>query len=156
MKRILVLTMVAVTAFTTYQASGLSEALSVPKIHFPKGYATNRAEQITAVLRDPRFKYLNGLTSYWPPEWPTTLVYDGNAEKLHSFIAALRGVSGITVRLTFSRDLAKETGSALSAGSWWVKYSHTAPDTITVRINLAAETLGGDKFELELPKEGGG
>jgi hypothetical protein len=105
------------------------------------------------VLRSKEFKYLNGLTSYWPPEWPTTLVYDGNAEKLHAFIAALNKVGGVTVRLTFSRDLSKETGSALSAGSWWVKYSHTTPDTITVRINLAAESLGRDQFELRLPKK---
>ena len=56
------------------------------------------------------------------------------------------------MRLTFSRDLSKETGSALQAGSWWVIYSHTMPDTVTVRINLAAPSLGGNKFELRLPK----
>ena len=56
------------------------------------------------------------------------------------------------MRLTFSADLAKETGSALQAGSWWVKYAHTTPDTITVRVNLAADALGRDKFELRLPK----
>jgi hypothetical protein len=71
---------------------------------------------------------------------------------LTTFLAALNEVKGMRVRLTFSSDLSKETGSALQAGSWWVKYSHTMPDTITVRINLGAQSLGGDKIELRLPK----
>jgi hypothetical protein len=80
------------------------------------------------------------------------LVYDGDQQALAEFLAALNEVRGISVRLTFSIDLSKETGSALQAGSWWVKYGHTTPDTLTVRINLAAETLGRDRFELRLPK----
>jgi hypothetical protein len=58
----------------------------------------------------------------------------------------------MSVRLTFSSDLSKETGSALQAGSWWVIYSHTMPDTITVRVNLAAQSWSGGQFELRLPK----
>ena len=105
-----------------------------------------------SVLRSDRFKYLGGLTSYWEPEWSTTLVYEGDGKALAAFLAALNEVKGMNVRLTFSADLSKETGSALQAGSWWVKYSHTMPNTITVRINLAAEALGRDRFELKLPK----
>jgi hypothetical protein len=92
------------------------------------------------------------LTGFWEPEFSTTLVYGGDAEALNDLLAAMNRVAGVNVRITFSKDLAKETGSALSAGSWWVKYSHTMPDTITVRINLAAEGFSGDKFELKLPK----
>lgn len=127
-------------------------SLPQPEIYFPKGYDTNRAAQVDAVLRSDQFKYLGGLVSYWEPEWSTTLVYDGDAQALSEFLAALNKVHGISVRLTFSSDLSKETGSALQAGSWWVKYSHTMPDTITVRVNLAAAALGGDKFALRLPK----
>ena len=105
-----------------------------------------------SVLRSDKVKYLGGLVSYWEPEFSTTLVYDGDAQALTTFLAALNEVHGISVRLTFSNDLSKETGSALQAGSWWVEYSHKMPDTVTVRINLAAETLGRDKFELRLPK----
>ncbi len=130
----------------------LSVDLPQPGIFFPKGYDTNRADRILSVLRSNQFKYLGGLTSYWEPEWSTTLVYEGNAGDLNRFLLALNGVQGVTVRLTFSRDLARETGSALRAGSWWVIYSHTAPDAFTVRINLAAESLGRDKFALTLPK----
>jgi len=139
-------------ATTIHFAFALSRSLPQPEIFFPKSYDTNRAEQLHSILRSDRFKYLGGLTSYWEPEWSTTLVYAGDGQALTTFLGALNEVKGISVRLTFSSDLSKETGSALQAGSWWVVYSHTMPDTITVRINLAAESLGRDKFELRLPK----
>jgi len=139
-------------AMTIQSAFGLSMSLPRPDIYFPKDYDTNRAQQVESVLGSDKFKYLGGLVSYWEPEFSTTLVYDGDARSLATFLAALNEVHGISVRLTFSNDLSKETGSALQAGSWWVKYSHTMPDTLTVRINLAAAALGGDKFELRLPK----
>lgn len=141
-----------VVAVAVLPALALSRSLPEPEIFFPKDYDTNRAEQVHSVLRSEKLKYLGGLVSYWEPEWSTTLVYDGDGQALTAFLAALNGVSGITVRLTFSNDLSKETGSALQAGSWWVTYSHTMPDTVTVRLNLAAEALGRDKFELRLPK----
>jgi hypothetical protein len=139
-------------AMASYSAFGLSRSLPQPEILFPIGYDTNRAEQVHSVLRAERFKYLGGLVSYWEPEWATTLVYEGDAQSLSAFLAALNEVQGVTVRLTFSSDLAKETGRALLAGSGWVMYSHTQPNTITVRVNLAAEALGREKFELRLPK----
>jgi hypothetical protein len=142
----------AVFILNAHGALALSRSLAEPEIFFPKNHDKDRAAQVHSVLRSEEFKYLGGLVSYWEPEWSTTLVYDGDGETLTAFLAALNEVKGITVRLTFSPDLSKETGSALQAGSWWVKYSHTAPNTVTVRINLAAETLGGDAFELRLPK----
>ena len=153
MKRNTVLTLVAVAlAATGHCAFGLSLRLSQPGIFFPQGYDTNRADQVLSVLRSDQFKYLGGLTSYWEPKWATTLVYAGDGQALTAFVAALNEVKGMSVRLTFSSDLSKETGSALQAGSWRVIYSHTMPDTITVRINLAAVALGRDKFALKLPK----
>jgi len=137
---------------TVHLASALSRSLPEPEIYFPKDYDTNQADVVHSVLRSDRFKYLGGSVSYWQPEWSTTLVYDGDGKSLNALLAALNEVSGISVRVTFSADLAKETGSALLAGSWWVTYSHTMPDTITVRINLAAEALGREKLELRLPK----
>jgi len=153
MKRNIALTLVAVALTATGKcAFGLSLSLPQPGIFFPQGYDTNRANQVLSVLRSAKFKYFGGLTSYWEPEWSTTLVYEGDGPALTTFLAALNEVKGMRVRLTFSSDLSKETGSALQAGSWWVIYSHTMPDTITVRINLAAQSLGSGKFELRLPK----
>jgi hypothetical protein len=153
MKRNIALMLVAATlAAAGNCAFGLSLSLPEPQIFFPQGYDTNRANQVLSVLRSDKFKYLGGLTSYWEPDFYTTLVYEGDGRALTAFLAALNEVKGMSVRLTFSSDLSKETGSALQAGSWWVIYSHTMPDTITVRINLAAQSFGGDKFELRLPK----
>jgi hypothetical protein len=153
LKRSLTFTLAALAVVAALDvAFGLSRSLPQPEIYFPKGYDTNRAEQIHSVLRSEKLKYLDGLVSYWGPEWFTTLVYDGDALALSGFLAALNEVRGITVRLTFSRDLSKETGSALQAGSWWVIYSHTAPDTVTVRVNLAAQTLGGRQIRVEITK----
>ena len=153
--RLIIPTLVAVTLTAAVQfAFGLSLVLSHPTIFFPTGYDTNRAEQVNSVLGSDRFKYLGGLAGLGdfgePPD--TTLVYSGDAESLTAFLAALNEIKGISVHLTFSSDLSKETGSTVRGGSWWVKYSHAAPDTVTVRINLAAESLGRDKVELVLPK----
>ena len=133
-------------------AGALSESLRHPKIFFAKNFDTNRAEQIHAVLRSEQFNYIDGMTSYWEPKWSTTLVYAGNAEALNVFIVALNELPGMAVHLTFSPDLSKETGSVLRAGSWWLKYSHTTPNTLTVRINLGAEALAPGKLELTLPQ----
>jgi hypothetical protein len=147
----LAVVLVAVT-WAAEPASGLSEYLARPSIFFPRDYPTNRAQQILSVVSSGKFKYLGGLTSYWEPKFSTTLVYEGEGKTLTAFLEALNRIDGVKVRLTFSGDLSKETGSALQAGSWWVIYSHTAPDTITVRVNLAAASLGRDNFELSLPK----
>ena len=67
---------------------------------------------------------------------------------MQAFLAALRKVEGFGVKVTSSRDLAKETGSALVAGSWWVIYRHTTPDTVEVRVNRAAKELNVEKLDL--------
>lgn len=128
----------------------LSVAHESPEIFYTKTFDKKTAKAIDAVLTDKQFHYLNGLTSYWEPKFETTLVYDGDAASLNHFIARMSAVDGIRVHLTFSHDLSKETGSALSAGSWWVMYSHVTPDVVTIRINLAAPKLAN--LEITLPE----
>ena len=153
MNRISLLAIIALALATTaHRVSALSETLHRPKIFWPKNHNGVIAAQVHQVLNSDKFKYLEGMTSYWEPKWPTTLAYDGDAQALSAFIKALNEVQGITVRLTFSMDLSKESRGSLAAGSWWVEYAHTTPDTLTIRINLAAETLGREKLELTLPK----
>lgn len=135
-----------------WSAHALSLALRAPQIFFPKGYDEARTKAISQALADKRFKFVDGLQSFWPPEWPTTLVYEGDAKSLHAFLDALRGLKGTGLRVTFSPDLSKECGTGHSAGSWWVKYSHTAPDTLTVRVNLAAFKGKEAEFELWLAR----
>jgi hypothetical protein len=88
------------------------------------------------------------LISYWEPAWSTTLVYGGNTKTLNDFLGELRQIPGFHVKVTLARDLSKETGSALQAGSWWVKYSHVTPDTLTVRVNLASAEINLEQLEL--------
>jgi hypothetical protein len=133
--------LLALTLLPLAPASALSLMRSSPEIHFPANHDPARAERIHTALRAEALRYLGGLTSFWEPEWATVLTYDGDAAALNSLIAALHKIPGLKLRLTFSPDLAKETGSALQAGTFWVTYSHTAPDTLTLRINLAAEKM---------------
>ena len=129
------------------QLFALSESLRAPSIFFPKGYDTNRAERILSVLRQTNHcEYLTGLTSYWEPEFSTTLVYSGEPSALKEFLNKLDAINGIRVHITYSDDLSKETGSALQAGSWWVKYSHTKPNSIVIRINRAAKGFEHESF----------
>jgi hypothetical protein len=127
----------------------LSLARTVPEIHFPAGHDAARAERIHTVLRADALRYLGGLTSFWEPKWATTLVYGGDAAALNALLAQLHRIPGLKLRVTFSPDLAKESGSGHPTGAFWVVYSHTAPDTLTVRINLAAEEM--KDLALDLP-----
>ena len=154
-RRLIIPTLVAVTLTAAVQfAFGMHMVLHGPTLFFPSGYDTNRSEQVKSVLGSDRFKFLGG--DAWDNDFGqppgAILVYGGDSRSLTAFLAALNEIKGISVRLTFSRNLSKETGSALPAGSWWVEYSHATPDTVTVRINLAAESLGRDEFELIIPK----
>jgi hypothetical protein len=153
--RLIIPTLIAVTLAAAVQfAFGMHFILHGPTILFPSGYDTNRAEQLTSVLGSDRFKFLGG--DAWDNDLGqapgTILVYGGDSQSLTAFLAVLNEIKGLSVRLTFSRDLSKEGGSALPTGSWWVEYSHAKPDSVTVRVNLAAESLERDKFELILPK----
>ncbi len=152
MKKTITSALLVLAVAAVCRVFALSLELPEPSIFFPKGYDTNRADQILSVLRSKPLHYLGGLTSYWPPENSTTLVYGGDRQGLLEMLKRLNQIRGLSVQLTFSSDLSRETGSALQAGSWWVVYSHTMPDTLTVRINLAAQALGGEKFELVWPK----
>ena len=154
--RLIIPTLVAVAlAAAVPFAFGLHIELHAPTISFPNGYDTNRAQQVKSVLASEKFKFLAG--DSWDGDFGQApgqiLVYDGDSPSLTAFLAGLNEIKGISVRLTFSHDLSKE-GGALPAGSWRVEYSHAKPDTLTVRVNLAAESLGRDKFELILPKVG--
>ena len=153
--RLIIPTLVAVTLAAAVQfAFGMHMVLHGPTLPFPNGYDTNRAEQVKSVLGSDKFKFLGG--DAWDNDFGQSpgaiLVYGGDSRSLTTFLAALNEIKGISVRLTFSRDLSKETGMGLPAGSWWVEYSQAKPDTVTVRVNLAAESLGRDQFELILPK----
>jgi hypothetical protein len=141
------------TLFLVHCALALSEQLHSPRIFFAKNYDPQKADVIAAVLKDPQFKFRDGLTSYWEPHFATTLAYDGDTKSLNTFLGNLSHIQGLHVLVTFSKDLAKETHSFPQAGSWWVEYRHTAPDTVTVRVNLASKEIDVEQLRLR-PAEG--
>lgn len=147
-----ILALVLLAFFPVAPVRALSLARESPGIHFPPNHDKKRAESLSGVISSGKFHYLGGLTSFWEPEWSTTLVYEGDATSLNRFLTALSEVEGLRIRLAFSPDLSKATGSVLQAGSWWLVYRHTMPDTVTIRLNLAAETFPGEALEILLPK----
>ena len=147
------LVMVCATLATAApQVFALSRPVTQPDIFFPKGYDQKKADLMLSVLQDKKFHYLGGLTSFWPAITPTSLAYptfldyDGNTASLQEFLTALTRLQGIHIQLTFSRQP--------TSGSWQVIYSHTAPDTLTVGINLKSTHIDLEKLHLPEWKPG--
>jgi hypothetical protein len=143
------LALLLLATFATRTALALSRELREPEVFWPKGFDEKTAHAVTAVLKDARFKFKSGLVSYWEPKFETTLAYDGDAGSLNAFVAALSKVNGVNVKVTFAKDLSKETHGYPPAGTWWVMYAHDAPNDVIVRVNLADPKL--DIAKLELP-----
>jgi hypothetical protein len=140
-----VLVLLATSATTAF---ALSRELHEPEVFWPKGFDEKAAHAVTAVLKDARFKFKSGLISYWEPKFETTLAYDGDTSSLNAFVAALAKVNGVNVKVTFAKDLSKETHGYPPAGAWWVQYAHDAPNDVIVRVNLADPKLDIEKLEL--------
>ncbi len=104
-------------------------------------------------MSDPKLKYADGIVSYWPPEWGTTLVYNGDTEALNALLADLHGIKGLSVAVSFSRGaLATSQGGA--SGHWEVHYAQNAPDTLSVVVSLRPDTIDLEKLHLPAAKGG--
>ncbi len=125
----------------------LSVQLNSPAISFAKSH-TQFAKPVESVLSDQRAGFKTGLHSLWPPEWSTILVFDSDSVALCDTLDRLAKIKGLRLRVTFSKDLSKETGSALPAGTWWVKYRHTEPDLLTIRVNLASAQIDPETLRI--------
>jgi len=65
----------------------------------------------------------------------------------------MTGVFAVVALLLMAAGMSGETGSALSAGSWFLKYRQTEADFITVRVNLAAKDIDLSDIELRLTSD---
>lgn len=131
----------------------LSVALPGPDINFPKDYNKVRASQILSVLSSPKLKYVAGIESFWPPKWPTTLVYDGDTDALNGLLADLHGIKGVNVAVSFSRG-SLSTSRDGHSGHWEVDYAQNEPDTISVVVSLRPDTIDLEKLHLPASKGG--
>lgn len=125
-------------------------ALSAPigrDINFPKDYDPQKAKAIRRVIQDERFKFVDGIVSYWPPDFGTRLSFDGDADSLNDFLTALRGLPGIGLRviLYHGRDDELRRDSP-----WQLGFSQAHPDQLTVYLNLNAPKL--DFRRVKLPE----
>ena len=116
-------------------------------IEFPKDYDPQKAEAIRRVIRDERFNFVGGNVSYWPPDWGTRLSYEGDATSLNLFLAELRKLPGISLRLIpyQGRDDERRRDS-----SWQLDFSHARPDQLTIYLNLKSTKI--DFYQLKLPE----
>jgi hypothetical protein len=95
MKRLCLLVLLCVGVI-----SSLALSITIDRdINFPKDYNPKKAEALRRVIRDSRFKFVEGTVSYWPPDWGTRLSYEGDAASLNEFIAQLHNLPGTSVRL---------------------------------------------------------
>lgn len=135
--RLLIITLLIAVTST---ALALSMKLSAPAINFPKDYDVAKAERIHAVLRQEKFKFVDGLHSYWEPNWGTTIVYGGQMDSLNEFLQELQQLKDVSLEVEFLKTR--------SVGLWELHYGHTKRDTLRVVVNLEADTLNLAKLKL--------
>lgn len=129
--------------FTTF---ALSRSIQ-RDIEFPADYDTDLANEIRQVIQDEQFTFVDGIVSYWPPDWGTRLSFEGDADSLNQFILKLRAVKGISLRLILykGRDDERRRDS-----DWQLEFSHARPKQLTIYLNLNAKNL--DYYQIKLPE----
>jgi hypothetical protein len=112
-------------------------------IEFPKDYDPAKAAAIRKIIQNERFKFVDGLVSYWEPDYGTRLSFAGDAPALSDFLGELRKLPGISTRLILYRgrndELRRDT-------PWQLDYSKAHPNRLTVYLNLNAPGLEFDKI----------
>jgi hypothetical protein len=112
-------------------------------IEFPKGYDAAKAEAILKVVKNERFKFVDGNVSYWEPDYGTRLSFQGDAAAVTEFLAELRKLPGISTRIILFRGRNDE-GRRDTA--WQLDYSKAHPDRLTVYLNLNTPGMEFDKI----------
>lgn len=123
-------------------------ALSTPigrDINFPKDYDLRKAAAIRKVIQDERFKFVGGIVSHWEPDFGTRLSFEGDASSLNRFMAALRELPGIGLRVVLYRGRNDELRRD---SPWQLDFSQARPNQITVYLNLNTAELDFDKVTL--------
>ena len=127
---------------------GSAFALSVPigrDINFPENYDLQKAKAVRTVIQDERFKFVDGIVSYWPPDFGTRLSFSGSSESLNEFLTALRGLPGIGLRIILYRGRDDEQHRD---SPWQLYFSQARPDQLTVYLNLNTPALDFEKVHL--------
>ncbi|HKS37854.1 MAG TPA: hypothetical protein VJW76_11730 [Verrucomicrobiae bacterium] len=129
-------------AFLPLAAYALSRSIG-RDIEFPKDYDPQKAEAIRKVVQNEKFKFVDGTVSYWPPDWGTRLSFEGDAASLTEFLAGLREIEGIGLRLILYRGRSDELRHD---SAWQLDYSHAWPKQVTIYLNLNSTRIDFDKI----------
>ncbi len=130
----------------SFKSYGLSRRIG-RDIEFPKDYDLKKAEAIRKVIRDERFNFVDGIVSYWPPDWGTRLSFEGDTASLNLFIAELRKLDGIVLRLILYKGRNDEQRRD---SPWQLDFSHARPNQLTIYLNLNAPDL--DFYKISFPE----
>ena len=136
--------LMAVSLLTAIPAYALSTPIG-RDINFPKNYDSQKAEAIRRVIQDERFKFVEGIVSHWPPDFGTRLSFEGDAQSLNCFLAALRQLPGIGLRVILYHGRNDELRRDRA---WQLDFSHARPNQLTVYLNLNATGLDFGKVKL--------
>lgn len=135
-------------ALTALPLSALALSRSIERdIEFPKGYNEKKASAIRQIIQDKQFKFVDGLVSYWPPDWATRLSFEGDSASLITFLNRIRELDGISLRAILYEGRSDEQRQD---SDWQLDFSHARPNQLTVYINLRAKNL--DFAKLVLPE----
>jgi hypothetical protein len=140
--------LVPIVIFATLLHAPWAFALSTPigrDINFPKDYDPQKAKAIRSVIQDKRFTFVDGIVSYWPPDFGTRLSFDGDADSLNDFLKALRSLPGIGLRIILYQGRDDELRRD---SPWQLDFSQAHPDRLTIYLNLNAAKLDFSKVNL--------
>src|SRR5581483_3113271 len=123
-------------------------ALSVPigrDIRFPQDFDPQKAGQILKVIKDERFKFVDGIVSEWEPDYGTRLSFEGDAQSLNEFVAASRNIKGIGLGVVLYRGRNEELRRD---SPWQLHFSQAHPDRLMLYLNVSATMLDLSKVKL--------
>ena len=120
-----------------FSAYALSRSIG-RDIEFPKNYDSKKSEAIRKVIQNERFKFVDGTVSYWPPDWSTRLSFEGDAASFNEFLAELRALPEIGLRLILYRGRNDELRRD---STWQLDFSHARPNQLTVYLNINSTNI---------------
>ena len=116
-------------------------------IEFPKDYDPRKAEAIRKVIQNKRYKFVEGMVSYWPPDWGTRLSFEGDAASFNEFMDELRHLSGIGLRLILYHGRNDELRRD---SSWQLDFSHARPVQLSLYLNVNSTNI--DFYQITFPE----
>jgi len=89
---------------------------------------------------------VDGIVSYWPPDWATRLSFEGDAESLNLFLTELGKLPGVGTKLILYRGRYDEQRQD---STWQLDFSKAHPDQLSLYLNLNSTNI--DFYKINFP-----